>query len=334
MVGFDDGIEMNRSLNGSAVPTINADLTGSIDLTQRKRLRENAKLAFMATVKVGPFELSAETAQEMLRAPLNPNGRPNSDVARPWVNALDITRRRRDMRFIDFGVNMTEADAALYEAPFEYVRKYVYPIRSQNRKAPYAKRWWLFAETCPGMREALVGKSRYIVTPTVAKHRVFAWLDTRTVPDHALMAIASDDDYFFGVFHSRPHQLWTLRAGTQLRELESGFRYTPTTTFETFPFPWRPGTERPGDPRVEAIADAARDLVAKRDARLNPPGASAAELRQRTLTNLYNQRPTWLQFAHRQLDQAVLDASGWPHDISDEGILERLLELNLARAPA
>ena len=65
MVGFDDGIEMNRSLNGSAVPTINADLTGSIDLTQRKRLRENAKLAFMATVKVGPFELSAETAQEI-----------------------------------------------------------------------------------------------------------------------------------------------------------------------------------------------------------------------------------------------------------------------------
>ena len=118
------------------------------------------------------------------------------------MNALDITRRPRDMRFIDFGVNMTEATLRCMSAPFEYVRKDVYPIRSQNRKAPYAKRWWLFAETCPGMREALVGKGRYIVTPTVAKHRVFAWLDTRTVPDDVLIAIASDDDYFFGVFHS------------------------------------------------------------------------------------------------------------------------------------
>jgi hypothetical protein len=83
---------------------------------------------------------------------------------------------------------------------------------------------------------------------------------------------------------------------------------------------------------VQAIAGAARELVAKRDAWLNPPGAGQADLKQRTLTNLYNQRPTWLDLAHRQLDQAVLDAYGWPHDLSDEEILERLLALNLERA--
>ena len=66
--------------------------------------------------------------------------------------------------------------------------------------------------------------------------------------------------------------------GTQLREAESGFRYTPTTTFETFPFPWPPGREPADDPRVQAIAAAAADLVAKRDAWLNPTGASEAEL--------------------------------------------------------
>ena len=84
------------------------------------------------------------------------------------------------------------------------------------------------------------------------------------------LVFARDDDYFFGVLHSRIHEVWARRMGTQLREAESGFRYTPTTTFETFPFPWPPGREPADDPRVRAIAAAAADLVAKRDAWLNP----------------------------------------------------------------
>jgi hypothetical protein len=116
---------------------------------------------------------------------------------------------------------------------------------------------------------------------------------------------ARGDDYFFGVLHSRPHELWALRMGTWLG-VGNDPRYTPTATFETFPFPWPPGKEPAGDPRVEAIAEAARDLVEKRDRWLNPEGASEAELKKRTLTNLYNQRPTWLDLAHQRLDRAVL----------------------------
>ena len=85
---------------------------------------------------------------------------------------------------------------------------------------------------------------------------------------------------------------------------------------------------------MEAIAQAARDLVQKRDAWLNPPGATEAELKKRTLTNLYNANPTWLQLAHQALDRAVLDAYGWPHNLTAEQILERLLALNLQRAAA
>jgi hypothetical protein len=83
---------------------------------------------------------------------------------------------------------------------------------------------------------------------------------------------------------------------------------------------------------VKAIAKAARELVELRDNWLNPPGMSESELKKRTLTNLYNARPSWLEIAHRKLDEAVLDAYGWPHDLSDDEILARLLELNLARA--
>ena len=83
---------------------------------------------------------------------------------------------------------------------------------------------------------------------------------------------------------------------------------------------------------MEAIAEAARELVQKRGRWMNPEGASEAELKKRTLTNLYNERPTWLALAHEKLDRAVLDAYGWPHDLSDEELLERLLALNLKRA--
>ena len=79
------------------------------------------------------------------------------------------------------------------------------------------------------------------------------------------------------------------------------------------------------------IAAAARELVARREGWLNPPGASARELKRRTLTNLYNARPMWLDLAHQRLDAAVLAAYGWPVDLGGEALLERLLALNLAR---
>jgi hypothetical protein len=92
--------------------------------------------------------------------------------------------------------------------------------------------------------------------------------------------------------------------------------------------------EPPDDPRVQAIAAGAKDLVGKRDRWLNPDGATEAELKKRTLTNLYNERPTWLDLAHKKLDDAVLDAYAWPHDLTDDQVLERLLALNLQRAPS
>lgn len=117
-------------------------------------------------------------------------------------------------------------------------------------------------------------------------------------------------------------------------EAESGFRSTPFSTFETFPRPWPPRQGPAGDTRIEAIAAAVHALVETRDRWLNPEGADAAELKKRTLTNLYNQRATWLDLAHRALDQAVLDAYGWPHALTDDEILARLLALNLERAAA
>jgi len=83
---------------------------------------------------------------------------------------------------------------------------------------------------------------------------------------------------------------------------------------------------------VQAIADAARALDETRNRWLNPPDASDAELKKRTLTNLYNARPTWLANLHAALDHAVWIAYGWDDDPAqtvERHILERLLGLNL-----
>jgi type II restriction/modification system DNA methylase subunit YeeA len=329
MVGFDDGTEKTRTLDGAPVSTINADLTGTLDLTSAKQLMENEGICLRADEKGGPFDIPYMVAQGMLQTPLNINGRPNSDVVRPWITAIDTTRRPRDMWIIDFGVNLSHEQAAQYEMPFQYVEQHVKPIRASNRMPRLREQWWLHRIPGAKMRSELLRLERYIVTPVTAKHRVFAWVPSGVLPDITVSVFAREDDYFFGVLQSRAHELWSLRMGTTLEDRP---RYTPTTCFETFPLPWPPRKEPEGDSRIEAIAEAARHLDELRRNWLDPEGASEADLKKLTLTNLYNARPTWLDNAHKKLDAAVFAAYGWPEDIADEDILKNLLALNLERS--
>ncbi len=324
-IAYDDGSEPTRTLNGQPVAAINANLTAGLDLGVARPLIENRGIAFMGDTKGGPFDIASELASEMLATP-NPDGRNNADVLRPWVNGLDVTRRSRGMWIIDFGVGLSIDEAAKYEAPFEYVRQRVKPLRATNKRSSYATKWWLHAEPRAGMRSALNGLRRYVGTPNVTKHRLFVWLAPETLADHQLIVFASQDAYVLGVLHSRVHEVWARAQGTQVREVQSGFRYTPTTTFETFPMPQPPDTIR------EEIRTAAEELHRLREGWLNPGGLEPEQLELRTLTNLYNQRPTWLERAHARLDSAVLAAYGWPTGATDDEVLAILLDLNLARA--
>ncbi|MGA7385665.1 MAG: type IIL restriction-modification enzyme MmeI [Methylocella sp.] len=260
------------------------------------------------------------------------------------------------MWIVDFGWTMSEMEAALYEDPFAYILEKVKPEREKNRRDTYRLNWWRHMEPRPAMwaaiRPSLV---RYIVTPRVSKHRLFIRASCTVCPDSATIAIARDDDTSFGILHSRFHEAWSLRLGTSLEDRP---RYTPTTTFETFPFPEGltpniPAANYAADPRAIRIAQAAKRLDDLRKAWLNPPDLiriepevapgypdrilpkdadAAQKLKERTLTNLYNQRPRWLADAHEALDRAVAAAYGWPEDISTEDALAKLLALNLARA--
>lgn len=373
MVGFDDGTEETRVLDGISVPVLNPDLTTGAQLADARRQSGARGIAFMGVTPAGKFEVSQTQVDEWLDAP-NASGRSNGDVLRPWLNARDITSRARGKWIIDFGCEVDLEHASQYEAPFAHVKRVVAPKRASYRTGK--RGYWCFERPRPEMRSALDGLVRYVATPLVSKHRLFVWLDESFLPANLIITFAREDDYFFGVLHSAVHERWSLRKGTALEDRP---RYTPTTCFETFPFPPYaggiyhdvPGTGdfngAPGDYDVEQaltirerITNAAVKLNELRENWLNPvhedgsPALSEAQLKKRTLTNLYNERPTWLELVHLELDRAVLAAYGWPENWAeglqpgrDEGgkvnpllgitdpeveeqVLARLLALNLA----
>lgn len=339
IVGQDDGTEKHRILDGRRVEVIHARLTGgardAADVSGVHRLEENLGVSFMGDTKGGPFEIKADEAKRMLGAPTNVNGRSNTDVIRPWVNGMDVTRHRRGLYIIDFGVDMPEAEAAKYEEPFEHVRRHVRPVRKTNRRAVYRDRYWIHVEPRREMRAAIANLSRFLVTVRVAEHLTFSWLESPTLPDSRLFAFAREDDYFFGVMQSRVHRVWATATSSRHGKGNQP-TYNNKNCFETFPFPWPLNT--PDDQLTlkqrkqrQRIAEAAKKLDDLRRKWLNPPVISVEERKKRTLTNLYNARPAWLDHAHRELDRFVLDAYGWVEDIAEQDLLRRLLALNEKR---
>ena len=432
MVGFDAGKEGSRVLDGKLVSSISPTLGSASDLTEARTLIENESVGFIGSSMHGPFDIAETAAIEMLCSGGNPNGKPNSDVVRPILNAFEITKRAERRWVVAFRPDAALEQASSYECPAQFVVRHVKPVRDENHRKAYRDRWWLHGEARPALVEALALLPRFIATPRVSKHRVLVWVTPEVLPSDATVSFARSDDFFFGVVQSRFHSIWALRQGTRL---ETRPRYTPTTCFETFPFPFSddlqpqkpapvkppPKSEKPPQPdrfyaenlaaknyfmgkeeappygsrsrREEAqpsssalpaphsafdpragVASAAKELNELRERWLNPPestvecilefpgsadgpwscyvvnpdkngigtvryprleprdGDCAAKLKQRTLTNLYNERPAWLDFAHKRLDAAVAGAYGWPADLTDEQILEKLLALNLERA--
>jgi type II restriction/modification system DNA methylase subunit YeeA len=373
LVGFDNDLEKVRVLDGTEVQEISNDLRGdSSSASAARELKENRDLAFIGTMKKGNFELPESRALELLLLP-NPTGKPNSDVIHPWIIGKDITGRSLKRWLIDFPFEFSEQVAAGYEAPFKIIRESVYKKRVGHREGVQAKYWWRLARSCPDLREAIRGFTRYLVTPAVSKQRFFVWSNQSVIPDQQVITFARQEDWFAGILESNFHRIWLRRKGNQLREAESASRYNVKECFLTFPLPQLTNAHE------VAISTAATELDTLRQTWLNPkewtktdvlefPGTvggtwdryiaqttiedrggfqigtvryprivpknpeCADKLKERTLTNLYNERPQWLAQAHDKLDAAVAAAYGWPPTLSEDDILARLLKLNLERA--
>ena len=355
MIGFDDGTENIRMLNSKPVIQINSNLTAATDVTQAKRLASNIGKCFMGPSAKGPFDIPEKLALQFLREP-TVSGSPVSDVVRPVYSAIDLTSRGRHFWTVDFGCMPLES-AASYEGPFALLKERVYPIRSAKRGAAQLENWWQYARPRPALRSLLRDRQSFIATPAHAKHRLFVRCGCEILCNQGTLVFPTDDDYLLGIMHSRLHEVWARAHGTQVRERESGFRYTPTTCFETFPFP------SPTESQKQVITGATVSLINLRNSWLHPPewtreeiiefpgsldgpwshfvheadargvgivrypriipkdDQCAQKLQARTLTNLYNQRPAWLDLAHRKLDNAVFVAYGWPPNINKARLL-------------
>ena len=227
--------DQTPKLDGVEVAQICADLEQSNvvgNYALAEKLASSAKACLLGTQQNGRFTVSKKTAEKWLAQPSL--GHPISDVLRPWSNGKDIADRPSEQWIIDFGLSMSEREAALVEQPFAYLSQNVKPMRLAGRRESRKKYWWRLGEPSPALRRLLEPLPAYLATPRVSKYRVWKRLPAGVLPDIQIVVVARADDTTFGILHSRFHELWSLRMGTSLEDRP---RYTPTTCFETFPFP-------------------------------------------------------------------------------------------------
>ena len=260
------------------------------------------------------------------------------DHIRHYRNGRDLTATPRDVMVIDlFG--LTEAEVrARFPTVYQYLLDKVKPERDQNNRDSYKRNWWVHGEPRREIRPALGGLPRFIATVETSKHRLFQFLDGSTLPDNMLIAVGSDDASALAVLSSRLHVVWALTAGGRLG-YGNDPRYNKSKCFDPFPFPGL----------TEAQKVRLRHLGEQLDAHRKAQQAAHPKL---TLTGMYNvmeklragtriegkDREIYdrgligiLRDLHDQIDAAVAEAYGWPTDLSNDEILQRLVDLNRER---
>jgi hypothetical protein len=287
------------------------------DISAAGRLPANRGSAFQGPIPVGAGFVLTPAEADMLLA------RDDADyaqVVRPYLIGQDIAEdpQQRPRRFvIDFAARALE-EAAAFPAALEIVRERVKPERERNRDRRFREHWWRFGRPRGEMRQAIGPLSRFIVGNRIGKRMLFCWCEPWTCPSDLVNVFAFADEHAMGVLCSRLHQEW---ARAQSSTLRVDIRYTPTSAFETFPWP-----PAPSEAHRAAVGSAAAAMVERRQ-------AICAE-REIGLTTLYNELDDGayadLRALHERLDRAVVAAYGWPASAAsgaDESN-RRLLELN------
>ena len=343
--------------NGEATVTlekktgkISSDLTVGPDVTSTMALNSNSGLASQG---VTPLGLGFRLLPSEALAYLQKNPATYSKVVRPYMLGRDIVQRPEEKYIIDF-YSLSESEArnsfpSLYQLLYNLVR----PERMQKKRQAYRDKWWIFAEARTTLRQALAGTKTYIATCRTAKHRVFTSVETNTVPDAKIVAIAIEDEAYLGVLSSSIHIVWSVATGGWLG-VGNDSNYNHSDCFGKFPFPLF------SDNSQSEVADAAILIEAHRK-------RQQGQYPKLTMTGMYNvleklrsgepldekERKIHeqglvgiLKQLHDELDVAVAKAYGWEDliagdpnsskaqlsdDVTQE-ILQRLVDLNAERA--
>ena len=260
-------------------------------------------------------------------------------ATRSYLSGRDLTQESRNVYVIDFFGRSEEEARDLFPWAYQHVLTTVKPERDADSDVRRRTKWWLHERSRPELRAALAGLGRYIATPDTSKHKPFVFLGVDILPDASVYSVASDDAFHLGVLSSQVHQAW-LRCVAPRMGIGNDLRWKPTIVFQPFPFPDPP----------EALRQRIRDLGERLDAHRKKQQSLHPAL---TITGMYNvlealragraltdkERPihehglvSTLKQIHDDLDAAVFEAYGWPQSLSDEEILQRLVDLNHERA--
>ncbi|WP_343041930.1 type IIL restriction-modification enzyme MmeI [Parvibaculum indicum] len=264
---------------------------------------------------------------------------------RPYMNGRDLTQTSRGVMVIDL-YDLSEREAReKFPQAYQWVYDRVRPERLQNREDFRKKYWWWFGRRHTDFRSFVTGLNRFISTVETSKHRFFVFLNEEIRPDNMLVNIGIDDAWYLAVLSSGIHVTWALAAGGRLG-VGNDPRYNKTRCFDPFPFP------DPDEPTKQRLRELGERLDAFRKER-------QAEHPDLTMTGMYNvlerlreldadpsAEPlsdkekaihekglvSVLRQIHDEIDAAVFEAYGWPRDLAEEEILERLVALNRERA--
>lgn len=331
----ESGLETDKPelTEASVTGRINADLSVGSDAVSVMPLLANAGLAYRGMQLIGSGFIVSPAEAEVLGL-----GRREGleRHIRPYRNGRDLLQRSRGAMVIDlFGLSEKEVRQRFPEV-YQHLLKTVKPERDANRRESYRRSWWIHGEPRKDLRPALDGLARYIATVEIAKHRPFVFLESAITPDNRIVVVSDSNAFLLGVLSSSQHHFWALHAGGTLEDRPS---YSKSQTFDPFPFPHATPEQR------AAIAELAEELDATRKLAL-------AEVPGLTMTELYNLREAHragtgtpqqqdrirearagiVDRLHRQIDDAVADAYGWPRDLAPAEIVARLVALNHERA--
>jgi very-short-patch-repair endonuclease len=334
--GTDEGeayVELQETIG-----EINSDLSVGPNLSKLKRLLSNQGLSCPGIQLSGQGfiipgeEINKFTQQTQLQ------------IIRRYLIGRDLTQTPNEKFIIDtFGLSEVALQIK-YPDAYQWLLERVKPARDQNPRRSYSQKWWLHAETRATFRPGIASIKRYIATCRTAKHRVFTFLSSDTLPDAKIVFIALEDAYYIGILSSQIHIIWALRSGAWLG-VGNDSNYNHSDCFSKFPFP---------DPTPEQ-KQKIRELGERLDAHRKRVQAQHPDV---TITAMYNLLEkirageelsdkdrefnnkalvSTLKQIHDELDVAVFEAYGWEDLISPSPLTPRPLgegNRNLDRLPS
>lgn len=310
-----------------------SDLTSGARLNSAQPLHANEKLSYMGVIPVGlGFVIQAND----LGGFVSSHEKLPSHIKR-YMNGKELTKLNQSRYIIDFfGLSQDEAQE-LDPKSFQKVIDEVLPFRKKANRKNHRENWWVFGETRPGMRKALEGLERYIATTETAKHRWFTFLPNDILPDQKIRVVASKSAFVLGCVSSKPHLVWSLATGGTLEDRPV---YNTTRCFDPFPFPDASEKQKKRIRDLGERLDTHRKNVMAKHKQLTMTGMYNVLEKVRAGTELTDaDKDVYeagligvLKQIHDDLDAAVAEAYGWPTDLSNDEILERLVALNHERA--